>query len=245
MTLIVAIGCEDGAIIASESASTDMESGTKQPSKKIKRLKTENILYGGSGDVGLLQKVDEALEAYVPRNNLKHIRQELKRLIIPVLRESRKFHASYPLPGYNLPPMSIQLFVGITENKPWILEIEKDGRDTFYGEKLGNFYAIGSGKPWAQAFFRPFLNETRDVQLGKIFACRIICNAIELASKGLAEPIQMYVLEPNQEPEEVKDDELKMLKDTCELWKEMERETVGKLLAPPEESISEPEIPKT
>lgn len=245
MTLIVSIACENGIVIASESASTDIESGIKQPHKKIKRLKEENILYGGSGDVGLLQKVDEALSGYTSRNAIKNIRQEFKKLIVPVLKESSSIHAPYPVGPYMRPPDAVHLFAGILKGKPWIIEIEKDGRDTFYGDDFGNFAAIGSGKHWAQAIFRPYLYINRDVELGQIFACRIICTAIELAAMGLAEPVQMYVLKPNQNPIEITEEEIESLKLTCETWKNLETETIGKLLTPPAKEPPEPKIPKT
>ena len=183
--------------------------------------------------------------SYTPRNTLKNIRQELKRLIIPVLKESNSLHAPYPVPGFSRPPEAIHLFAGIIEDYPWIIEIEKDGRDTFYGDEFGNFAAIGSGKPWAQAFFRPFLYEKRNIESGKICACRIICNAIDLAAMGLAEPIQMYVLKPDQKPKEISEEEIDSLKHTCETWKSLERETLGLLLTPLDKPLPEPKIPKT
>jgi len=82
MTLILAIACTDGIVIASDSASSDPASGTKQPIDKIKRLGNLSILYGGSGDFGLLQKINENLITFTPKPNLKRTRQELKKLII-------------------------------------------------------------------------------------------------------------------------------------------------------------------
>jgi 20S proteasome alpha/beta subunit len=243
MTLIVGIGCKDGAIIASDSAATDSESNTKQPAIKIKRLNSENILYGGSGDVGLLQKIDEELKAYSPRSNIKNIRQELRKHIIPILRESNSLHAPYPSQGFHMPPVAISLFVGITDTTPWILEIERDGRDTLYTNQEGYFCAIGSGKPLAQALFRSFLYMERTLKTGKVLASRIMCDAISLAAGGLAEPVLMHILKPGQAPEEVGVDEKQSLKDTCELWKQLERDALGQALAPPE-CKAEAQIPK-
>ncbi len=245
MTLIIGIGCEDGAIIASESASTDTESGTKQPYIKVRRLKDENILYGGSGDVGLIQKIQESLKNYRHRNNIKNIRQELKIHIIPVLKESNQLHAPYPQSQFYQPPIAIFLFVGIINEHAWILEIERDGRDTLYGEDMGYFHAIGSGKPWAQASFRRYLHEKRKLELGKVLAYRTIYDSIALSAMGLSEPVQIHILKSDCDPEEILEDEIERLKDTCETWKTLETETLGKLLAPSQKETGTTKIPKT
>ncbi len=243
MTLVIAIGCTDGVVIAADSASSDPQSGTKQLFEKIKRIRDLSILYGGSGDVGLLQKIEDNLATYSQKNRLKRIRQEIKRLIIPELKESRDLHVPYPQSGFHEPPQAILLFAGIYEKKPWILEIEKDGRDTIYGQELGNFAAIGSGKPWAQAVFRPHLRTERDLGLGKIFAYRVVEDSINLAAAYLAEPIHMYTISSDGTVKKIEKEELHSIADTCELWRNGERETVGKLLAGKREEESKPEIP--
>jgi len=61
MTLIVGIVCQDGVVLAADSATSDIEAQTKQPTEKIRRLGHQKIFYGGSGDYGLVQKIEEAL----------------------------------------------------------------------------------------------------------------------------------------------------------------------------------------
>lgn len=244
MTLIVAIGCSDGVVIGADSASSDMDSGIKQPSEKIRRIGERNILFGGSGDVGLLQNINESLADFTQQPNLKRIRQQIKKRVVPELAEAVSSHSPYPQPGYNVPPCAILLFVGIQDGKPWILEIEKDGRDTIYDEGLGNFAAIGSGKPWAQALFRPHLKTERDIELGKIFAYRVIDDAITLAVGGLAPPIHIYTISSENQIEKVDQEELNKLSETCELWKSIEREAVGQALAEPKNEGIEPAIPE-
>lgn len=63
MTLIVAFGCSDGVVLSADSASSEQDVGTKQEvSEKIRRVGNLPIVYGGSGDVGLLQKIDEGVK---------------------------------------------------------------------------------------------------------------------------------------------------------------------------------------
>lgn len=244
MTLIVAISCKDGVVIACDSASSDVEIGIKQPCDKIKRIGTLPILFGGSGDVGLLQKFDECLTPLSLKPTLKKTRQDIKALVIPELKQSAELHVPYPQQGFHQPPIAVLLFTGIHNRKPWILEIERDGRDTLYDEALGDFAAIGSGKPWAQAVFRPHLMTPRDLNLGKIFAFRVLEDSINLAAAFLSKPIFMYTITLDGIVTKVDDDELKRLGLTCETWRELEREAVGSLLAPKSEPVCVEAIPR-
>lgn len=231
MTLVIAIGCTDGVILAADSASSDVDSHTKQPSEKIRQLKEEPILYGGSGDGGLLDRIAGNLEAsYQPKRSLKAVRQELRKLILPDLKEAIETHVQYPQSPFHQPPEAIHLLVGVLNDEPWILEIERDGRDTWFGERLGYFAAIGSGKPWAQAIFRPHLWTERDLRLGQIFAYRTMTDAIDLAAAFLAPPIRIFTISLDGSVTEADSEELQQLEADCELWRQLEREAVGDLL---------------
>ncbi len=56
MTLVVAVGCRDGVVLAADSASSDATTGSKQPVDKIFRLGDHPILCGGSGNGSVLQR---------------------------------------------------------------------------------------------------------------------------------------------------------------------------------------------
>lgn len=243
MTLIVAVGCSDGVVIGADSASSDSEAGTKQEVEKVKTISNLAILYGGSGDGGLHQKIDEALADLKPHSSIKRIRQEIRKLVAPELEESRKYHVPYPAQGFNVPPASILLFAGVLNSQPWIVEIEKDGRDTSYTKEMGWFAAIGSGKPAAQAVFRPHLYTERDLNLGRVFAYRVLEDSIALAAAYLSKPIHLYTIALDGKISKMTADEEKDLARTCQLWRSLEREAVGKLLAPKAEVESEPQIP--
>lgn len=239
MTLIAGLVCSDGVVFAADSAATD--GPVKQPATKIKRLGNQPMLYGWSGDGGLVQKIEQAFDGFVVKDSIKRVRQELKVRIVPELAESCKYHAPYPARGFDEPPTAVMLFAFTCGGRPCLLEIERDGRDTLYDAAVGNFTAIGSGKPWAQAIFRPFLYTPRDLELGKIFAYRVLRDAIELASAGLAEPIRIWTLPVKGEPALVTEEGMERLRETRELWRQLEAEAVGKLLLPqPEAAAQEP-----
>ncbi len=229
--------------MAADSAATDEEVGTKQPTIKVRHIPGQPILYGGSGDVGLLQKINESLAGFRPQGNLKRIRQELKRLVVPELADSRSLHVPYPQRGFNEPPPAILLIAGMADNRPWILEIERDGRDTAYNEDFGYFAAIGSGKPLAQIAFRPHRGATRDLRAGKVLAYRILDDAIDLAAAGLAPPIRLYTLDLAGTVTEVNEAEQLRIAETCELWRSIERDSLGQALAPQPATEPDLEIP--
>lgn len=243
MTLVVAIGCSNGVVLAADSASSDPVSGTKQIVNKICRLGELPILYAGSGDVGLLQKINDGLSAFTSQSSMKRIRQQIRRIVIPELKEAQDLHVPYPQQGFDRPPEAVLLFVGIHDKKPWILEIEKDGRDTVYGEELGLFTAIGSGKPWAQAAFSPHLNTERNVELGKVFAYRVVEDSINLAVGFLAKPISLYTITCDGNVLELSDEERMELETTCGTWRGLEQEAVGTLLSKGKGPEKKAEVP--
>ncbi|MBM4033650.1 MAG: hypothetical protein FJ291_17970 [Planctomycetes bacterium] len=243
MTLVVAISCTDGVVMASDSASTDVGGGTKQFYEKVKRLGDQPVLYGGAGDVGLLQQIEESLKQFAAKTSLKRIRQELKKLVAPELAASRQFHVPFPRQPFHEPPDAVLLFAGVTNKEPWIVEIEKDNRDTAYGDDMGNFAAIGSGKPLAQAIFRPHLRTRRDLKLGKLFAYRVVDDAISLAAMGLAKPIHIWTVDLQGNIAKCDLSEMEGLSSTCQTWLTLEAEAVGQVLKPEGREPTTVEVP--
>jgi 20S proteasome alpha/beta subunit len=235
MTLVLAIGCSDGMVIAADGLSMD-ETNIKSSAEKITRISGSPILYGQSGDVGLQQKMDESLTSVKPGTTMKATRRNIKRQTGVVFQESRESWVQYPRRPFNEPPDASLLFVGILDRKPWIMQIETDNRDTMFGDQMGNFAAIGSGKVMAQALFRPHLETDRNLELGKIFAYRIVDDAIDLTAYGLGYPIRIYTLALDGTVRRVEREELRKLNDTCESWRQLERDTVGEVLAGHHES---------
>jgi proteasome beta subunit len=246
MTLIVALGCTDGIVMGADSASSDSISGTKQPVIKLQQLGTSPILCGGSGDVGLIQKIMEDLCALnIPSTpKFKNTRQIIRRTCLPDMKEATETHIRQPIRGYDFPPTATFLFGCIQHKLPFVLEVELDGRDTVYDRNYGQFNAIGSGKAFAQAIMRPHLTRDRDLRLGKILAYRILEDSIELAASGLAKPIHLYTLELSGTITKLNDEELGNLQTDVNLWRGLEQDALGQLLAPPPKPEEVPRVPE-
>ena len=68
MTIIIALMCQDGIVLASDSQGTDLEAQTKmEVVSKIFPLGT-HIAWGASGPIGLQQVTNESLQPVVRPN---------------------------------------------------------------------------------------------------------------------------------------------------------------------------------
>ena len=232
MTLITGVICNDGIVVASDSASTDPESYTKQPSEnKLVIINHNKMVFGGSGDVGLIQKISASISQSTHQKDIIKLRKELKAKICNELLESNKSFVPHPS-SRSQPPLVVSMVAGYVNDNPFLFEFDQNGTDTDY-TTLKGFLAIGSGKPWAQAYFRPYLNFTKNIKASKIISYRIISDAITLSSGGLSEPIHIVSIEKNGKITKCDPAEINATKDTCELWREIDRNSLTKALNPP------------
>ena len=239
MTLIIAVGCIDGVVLASDSASTDPDTGSMQPVSKVSYLEQPKILWGGSGDVGTIQKVGHQLENQITSLPSKpyQTRRKIKQIIASELNNS--YSGFIPIPNQkNQPPKTSFLLVWVQNNKPWILEIDFNGTDTFYTEQYKWFYAIGSGKPWAMALFSRHSGgklEERNLEFGKALAYRILEDSIKIAAGYIAEPIHISTISVVENSghgfASMGQEDLKKIKDLMGVWREIEKESQGKFLS--------------
>ncbi|MCL5736924.1 MAG: hypothetical protein M1274_15365 [Actinobacteria bacterium] len=233
MTLVVAMACADGVVIAADSAASEADVGTKIPVGKIKQVLGQPILFGGSGDVGVLQKYERSLDSLKPKNHFDATVQLVKSRLCQILREGAENHAPHPEPPFNRPPFGVLLLAAVWEGKPWVVEFERDGRDQIYDMRFGRFAAIGSGKVFAHAIARPYLYyEPRTLAAGQCICYRVMQDAIALAASGLAEPIDMSWINLDGAVTQLGATERAAIRQTCDLWREMEREALGSALAP-------------
>lgn len=236
MTLIVAFGCSDGVVLSADSASSEQDVGTKQEvSEKIRRVGNLPIVYGGSGDVGLLQKIDEGVQAVQIRQGqkLKRLRQDLKPIIGAEQRAALDGHVPYPTAAHQAPPGAWMLFAGVVDRMPFILEFQLNNSDTVYGADYGHFAAIGGGKGLAQALFRPHLHrfKERTISHAAIFAQRIIEDAVAISLSGLALPVRTWTIDLDGDVKILDDAEVHAASVSADAWRELEREALGEFIA--------------
>jgi len=243
VTLIVAVGYQNGVVLGAESAATDLQSAIKQPVAKIKCIAGQPLLFACSGDGSVIQHIEDALDGFQTLATIKETRQALKGLLLPVLQQDYANHIG--IQGKPA-PLTTTLFAGVCGDYPFILEIDEQGSDTVYGDGLGAFTAIGSGKILAQALFSPHLKagNLRSAAEAKALAYRVVDDSIKLAAMFLAPPICLHCVEVGRGTIPCVAAELQAIGDTCEVWREMEREVFSQALTRAEgASAPAPEAP--
>jgi proteasome beta subunit len=243
VTLIVALACRDGLIIASDSQSTAETTGQPTKSPSIKLHSTwDNVAWGAAGSVGLTDRVREELERAFPQRNrlAKSSRPELrKKLVGEVSRAVKDLFANQYLP-LNLPgakpPLNSFLFVGCASDGPIMLEIAPNLVDEDH-MRLG-YCAIGSGDIYpyyAMASLAHFDVQKRTLLEAKMIAYRIMNDAIRVAAFGIGPPIQMYEIvnctaETAARTTQLSAEDLQVVEDKVAEWKGVEAETLQEVV---------------
>lgn len=237
MTLILGVICNDGIVVASDSQSTEGPLGSmlrsvRFPTKKIWPL-GDSIIWGGSGDGGLTQRVKVCLddlpqsELSKPINNLRDI---LRTSVVETIRNLLQ-SGIFPQ-GSAQPYENVFLFCGHTSGESWILEVIWNGQDTLYSDR--GFHAIGSGGFHAQmahAMVAHYAMTDRAIAEGQFIVYRVIDAAISTAAAGLDYPVQMSLIQGGTK--ELATEELYGVRDFVGIWKELETETLQGLLGTP------------
>lgn len=257
MTVVVAVRCPDGVVLATDSQGTSQLPGNipvKLPAKKIERL-GKHVAYGGTGGQGAGQRVHAALEAQASKmsatKSAAEIANVIRQTVNPLQKQIRQEWVELP----NTQPESWgAIFCGWSKDGPWIFEIDPGGPSQFHDP----FAATGSGHPLAHTALisvAHFKVGQQSLEGAKAIAYRAIENTCSSAAYGVGMPVQMAIMTKDG-IEEINHGDAKHteLSDLIDLWKAQEVETLG-ALAPdtgqeveevpveePEPSIDEAEI---
>lgn len=234
MTLILALACSEGLVVASDGQATYTTSSqpTKLPIKKLYKIGT-HIVWGASGDIGLQQKIAHALEKeHHPQSlkkSIKELRPKLVSTVIPILQAAAK---NYIDMDKSLPPPTADiLFAGVTDGRPRILEVARNGSDMQHEDQ--GFYAVGSGDIFARYAHQSLLHlgvKEKALYQCQMVAYRVIDTAIETAAYGLGPPIQMWLIKKEEDARELGSEELAELRDTVGVWKNAEAESLAGII---------------
>lgn len=239
MTLILALACADGIVMASDGQATFSTTGqpVRQPMQKIHSL-ASCVLWAGAGDVGLLQKIGyalESLEATKLTLPIKGLRPMLFNTVRPVILEA--VQAFIPVGPNPQPAMADVLFCGYSGDDPWILEITHTASDVQH-EEIG-FAAIGSADifPYfALTSLAHYGVRQRSTAEGQLIAYRVLDDAINTAAYGIGTPIQISVVDRPSDAAQpgrarpLSIDELRALQEAVTGWKKTETDSLAETL---------------
>jgi len=241
MTLVIALACKDGIVMASDGQATGMSSGgpIRQKCEKIFELH-KGILLGASGTVGIIQRCRDAIREFakeIVENGLNFIlkeetsegkfqeitiRDKIRQIIFSINKFEKERHKEFygREEGYPVADILIAFF-DPKDEKFKIWHVAHDG-----GEELLNEFGYGCsgiGDTFAYAFLKNFYSKDMDIGIGKLVAYRVLKEAIEIGAYGLGEPITIWIIEKDK-TYKLTEEELRGLEDTVETWRKLEKE---------------------
>jgi len=230
MTLILALACKNGIVMASDGQITAMSSSgpVRFPSVKIREIGAFT-LWSGSGELGFIQKIEEAIEGFpieLKNAGLEQIRPQIIRAIHSIRAESLGRHRA--LYGKEEGASFADVLFGDYKGQiPRILHIDRDCNDEWLHEF--GYAATGIGDAFAYTILQNYEPRYISVDAGKVLAFRVIGDAIKIGAFGLGEPIDIWSITADDK-EVVKSGcvnttEMAAIRDTCAAWRQAEVET--------------------
>lgn len=230
MTLVLALRCRDGVVLASDGQSTADTLGqpTRQPARKLFDI-GGRIAWGAAGSVGLQQTLRARLAALeLPGGDPAAVRRALAEAVIPIQQQALESHV--PHRGSE-PPELACIFSWWDDGGPAILEMPRTGSDHQFHEC---YSAIGSGEIFAKFAMVSIAHLDAgelDLEQAKLVAYKAVSDAIAVAALFLGPPIQMYVV-TRDGAQRVPERELAGgISDSVDAWKARQREALGPLAA--------------
>lgn len=232
MTLVIALNCKDGIIMASDGQATGGSSGgpIRHRIRKIFKL-ADNVLFGASGNVGIIQRSKEVVEQFAQQLSTDglsarikdQIRQQLFKIMKGELERHKSFHGKS-----EGAPLADTLICVWQDGSCKIWHIAPDCADEFL-EELG-YGCSGIGDTFAHTLLKTYYFGGLDVEGGQLVAYRVIKEAIEVGAFGLGGPVDVWVMsKSNGEIKQLTEEEIMALDDSHLTWKNMEREVFKKI----------------
>ncbi len=231
MTIVVALACQHGVVLAADSefvgGGPPQLAVRRQPKTKI-RLIANRLAWGFAGDEGLAQEFEDLLQKHehkFPSMDTDALADELAVLAGTIMRQASARHA--PHPSYPQPELNLLLaWCSDHDHEPNILQVSAAAHPT----RSLTHAAIGSGHFYATyamvtlgAIDAPSLT----MEQAKVVAYRTIDDLIQYAAFGIGPPIIIGEVTPTSAA--LLDDPQGQLETAVELWRAAEIEALGKL----------------
>ncbi len=229
MTLVIAIACRDGIVLASDGQATCDAAGqpTRQPVRKLFDI-GGRIAWGAAGSAGLQQTVEAGfaqLDGH--QDDPGQMRRRLAAAIIP--HQQRAVRDFVPHDGSDPPELACLFCWCDPQRGPVLLTVPRTGSDH---QLHDDYAAIGSGDIFAAFTMRSvahFGTRHLGMEQAKMLAYKAVADAIEVAAVYLGPPIQMYEVAARGARRVAQEEIDGALADAVRVWKARERETLGDL----------------
>ena len=229
MTVVLALRCANGVVMASDSQITDGGRGLSYPAQKLHPLGS-HAAWGGSGSRAVLYDVEQIFDTEADTVvEAKDIGHALQERLLPVLkRHYANFIEDVPGQKSGGTPATYVLAAGFAGDRPFIVDLDPNGLIGHY-EEVG-FQAVGSGSAMAQqahALLGHFRMTERDVDYGVVAALRVL-DALDATSPSVGAPMDICRITPagarHLNPDEVED-----VRAQVKRWVELENQALERL----------------
>jgi len=192
VTVVLAVRCEDGVVLAADSQITESDRGMSYPARKLHPL-GDHAAWGGSGARSVLHDLERLFAVEADEIvGARDVGRALQERVVPVLRHHYD-HFIVDVPGEEAggTPSAYVLAAGYSHGEPFIVKVDPTGLVVRY-EDVG-FHAIGSGAPMAQqagALLGHFQMEQRDVDYGVLAVVRVL-DALSVSQPQVGGPLSV------------------------------------------------------
>lgn len=192
MTVVLALRCANGVVLASDSQITDPGRGLTYPAQKLHRLGA-HAAWGGSGSRAVLYDIEQIFtdepDSILEAKNVGHA---LQARILPVLKHHyENFISDVPGQESGGTPATYVLAAGYVGDTPFLIDVDPNGLIGHHEET--GFQAVGSGAAMAQqahALLSHFRMSERDVDYGVLAALRVL-DALDASSSSVGGPMDI------------------------------------------------------
>jgi proteasome beta subunit len=231
VTVVLALRCADGVVLASDSQITDPGRGLSYPAQKLHPLGS-HAAWGGSGSRAVLHDIqrlfDAEPDAVVEAQDVGRAVQER---VLPIFKHHyANFISDVPEAKPGATPATYVLVAGYAGEVPFIIDVDPHGLVGHY-EDIG-FQAVGSGAPLAQqayALLANFHMTERGVDYGVVAALRVL-DALDLSSPSVGGPMDLCRITPDG-AQHLDDDEIGEVRRHVGRWQELERKALDDLFS--------------
>lgn len=232
MTVVLALRCANGIVLASDSQITDPGRGLTYPAQKLHPL-GDSVAWGGSGSRAVLYDVEqlftEEAEAIVEAKDIGHAIQARVRPILEHHYEN--FIPSVPGQEKAGTPATFILAAGYAGDRPFIIDLDPNAL-LGHHEETG-FQAIGSGAAMAQqahALLTHFRMPERDVDYGLVAALRVL-DALDASSSSIGGPMDLCRITPEDGAQHLTSKQVEGVRKDVARWVKLEQSALDDLFA--------------
>jgi proteasome beta subunit len=231
MTVVLALRCADGIVLAADSQITDPGRGLSYPAQKLHAL-GGHAAWGGSGSRAVLHDIEKLFDSEPDAEvEAQDVGRAVQARVLPIFKHHyENFIAEVPETKPGATPATYVLAAGYAGGKPFIVDVDPHGLIGHHEET--GFQAVGSGAPMAQqayALLANFQMSQRGVDYGVVAALRVL-DALAASSPTVGGPMDICRLTP-EGAHHLSPDEVDDVRKLVERWQELEQRAIDELFS--------------